>query len=85
MKLAHHHGRAALVVDDGIVDVERASDSRFGPDVMALYDEWDAFTEFASGVSSPTEPLDHQALGNPAPRPRQVFAIGLNYRSHAEE
>jgi 2-keto-4-pentenoate hydratase/2-oxohepta-3-ene-1,7-dioic acid hydratase in catechol pathway len=24
-------------------------------------------------------------LGCPVPRPRQVFAIGLNYRSHAEE
>jgi 2,4-didehydro-3-deoxy-L-rhamnonate hydrolase len=85
MKLANHNGRAALVFDDGIADVERASDGRFGPDVMALYDDWDAFTEFASGVSSPTEELDQQSLGNPAPGPRQVFAIGLNYRSHAEE
>ena len=85
MKLAHHEGRAVLVLDDGIADVERASDGRFGPDVMALYDDWDAFVEFAAGVSSPTGPLDEQALGNPAPRPHQVFAIGLNYRSHAEE
>jgi 2-keto-4-pentenoate hydratase/2-oxohepta-3-ene-1,7-dioic acid hydratase in catechol pathway len=85
MKLADHAGRAALVFDDGIADVERASGGRFGPDVMELYDDWDAFTEFAAGVASPTEPLDHQVLGNPAPRPRQVFAIGLNYRSHAEE
>jgi 2-keto-4-pentenoate hydratase/2-oxohepta-3-ene-1,7-dioic acid hydratase in catechol pathway len=85
MKLANHAGRAALVFDDGIADVERASGGRFGPDVMELYDDWDAFTEFAAGVASPTEPLDHQVLGNPAPRPRQVFAIGLNYRSHAEE
>jgi 2-keto-4-pentenoate hydratase/2-oxohepta-3-ene-1,7-dioic acid hydratase in catechol pathway len=85
MKLADHDGRAALVFDDGITDVERASGGRFGPDIMALYDDWDAFTEFAGGVASSTEPLDHQVLGNPAPRPRQVFAIGLNYRSHAEE
>lgn len=85
MKLAHHHGRAAIVFDDGIADVERASDGRFGPDVMALYDDWDSFVEFAASVTSPTEALDQQALGNPAPRPRQVFAIGLNYRSHAEE
>ncbi len=85
MKLAHHNDRAVLVVDDGVADVEQASGGRFGPDVMALYDEWDAFAEFAAGVTSPTEALDQQALGNPAPRPRQVFAIGLNYRSHAEE
>ena len=25
------------------------------------------------------------AYGNPAPEPRQVFAIGLNYREHARE
>jgi 2-keto-4-pentenoate hydratase/2-oxohepta-3-ene-1,7-dioic acid hydratase in catechol pathway len=85
MKLANHNGRAALVFDDGIADVEHTSDGRFGPDVMALYDDWDAFAEFAAGVSAPTEELDHRSLGNPAPRPRQVFAIGLNYRSHAEE
>lgn len=85
MKLAHHHGRAVLVFDDGIADVEHVSDGRFGPDVMALYDEWDAFVEFGAGVSSAAEPIDLQALGNPAPTPRQVFAIGLNYRSHAEE
>jgi 2-keto-4-pentenoate hydratase/2-oxohepta-3-ene-1,7-dioic acid hydratase in catechol pathway len=85
MRLAHHNDRAVLVVDDGVADVEQASGGRFGPDVMALYDEWDAFAEFAAGVTSPTEALDQQALGNPAPRPRQVFAIGLNYRSHAEE
>jgi 2-keto-4-pentenoate hydratase/2-oxohepta-3-ene-1,7-dioic acid hydratase in catechol pathway len=85
MKLANHHGRAALVFDDGVADVEHVSGGRFGPDVMALYDDWDSFTDFATGVSAPTEPLDQEALGNPAPRPRQVFAIGLNYRSHAEE
>lgn len=32
MKLANHLGRLVLVVDDGVVDVERASDGRFGPD-----------------------------------------------------
>lgn len=85
MKLANCRGRAALVLDDGIADVEHASDGRFGPDVMALYDQWDAFVEFAAGVSSTTGPLDLAALDNPTPRPRQVFAIGLNYRSHAEE
>ncbi|WP_103384485.1 fumarylacetoacetate hydrolase family protein, partial [Pseudonocardia dioxanivorans] len=30
-------------------------------------------------------PLDPASLGNPAPVPRQVFAIGLNYADHAAE
>ena len=32
-----------------------------------------------------TGPLVEADLGCPVPEPRQVFAIGLNYRSHAEE
>jgi 2-keto-4-pentenoate hydratase/2-oxohepta-3-ene-1,7-dioic acid hydratase in catechol pathway len=30
-------------------------------------------------------PFDRAALGSPAPAPRQVFGVGLNYRSHAAE
>lgn len=85
MKLANIDGRAALVLDDGIADVATASDGRFGPDPMAVYERWDEVRDFASTVTAPTGPLDEAALRNPVPRPRQVFAIGLNYRSHAEE
>lgn len=85
MKLANHAGRAVLVLDDGIADVAEASDGRFGPDPMGVYDDWGAFVEFAAGVTSATGPLDDAALRCPVPAPRQVFAIGLNYRSHAEE
>lgn len=85
MKLAHHGGRAAIVLADGIADVAEVSDGRFGPDLAGIYDDWAAFREFAAGVTTATGPLDESALGNPAPSPRQVFAIGLNYRSHAEE
>ena len=85
MKIAHHDGRAVLVLADGVADVATASDGRFGPDPMSLYADWDAFVEFAAGVTSPTGPLDETKLGNPVPRPTQVFAIGLNYGKHAEE
>lgn len=85
MKLANHAGRAVLVLDDGIADVAEASDGRFGPDPMGVYDDWGAFVEFAAGVTSTTGPLDDATLRCPVPAPQQVFAIGLNYRSHAEE
>ncbi len=85
MKLATQNDRAVIVLDDEVVDIAAASNGRFGPDVMGLYDDWDEFVEFAGGATAPTGALDPTALGNPAPRPRQVFAIGLNYRSHAEE
>jgi 2-keto-4-pentenoate hydratase/2-oxohepta-3-ene-1,7-dioic acid hydratase in catechol pathway len=85
MKLANHDGRLAIVLPDGVVDVATASDGRFGPDPMAAYDAWDELVAWAVGATTPTGPLDEATLGNPVPRPRQVFAIGLNYRSHAEE
>ncbi len=85
MKLANHDGRLALVLADGIADVATASDGRFGPDPMTAFDDWDAFVAWAAGNHAVTGPLDEATLGCPVPRPRQVFAIGLNYRSHAEE
>jgi 2,4-didehydro-3-deoxy-L-rhamnonate hydrolase len=85
MKIANHAGRLVLVLADGIADVSTASDGRFGPDPMSAYDDWPAFVAWASGITEPTGPLEEAQLGNPVPHPRQVFAIGLNYRSHAEE
>ncbi len=85
MKLANVEGRAALVLGDEIADVATASGGRFGPEPMALYDEWAEFAAFATTLTTGTGALVETELGNPVPRPRQVFAIGLNYRSHAEE
>jgi 2,4-didehydro-3-deoxy-L-rhamnonate hydrolase len=88
MRLADHDGRATLLVDGGGIDVATASNGRFGPDVQGLYDEWAAFLAFAGDAvvrSRPTVQVDEARFGNPVPRPRQVFAIGLNYRAHAAE
>jgi len=85
MKLANHRGRAALVLDDQIVDVAEASGGRFGPDPMRVFDDWSAFATWADGVTTGTAPLVEAELRCPVPAPRQVFAIGLNYKSHAEE
>jgi len=85
VKIANSNGRAVLVLGDEIADIAEASDGRFGPDVMRIYDDWTAFVDFARGITTGTGPFVEADLGNPVPAPRQVFAIGLNYRSHAEE
>ncbi len=85
MKIANVNGRAALVIGDEIADIASASNGRFGPDPMAVYADWDEFTSWAAGTTAADGPLDRSTLRNPVPNPRQVFAIGLNYRSHAEE
>lgn len=85
MNLANVRGRAALVLGEGLADVEEASGGRFGPDPMSLYDDWVGFTDFASEVSAATGALVEAELRCPVPAPHQVFAIGVNYRSHAVE
>ncbi|MCX5737984.1 MAG: fumarylacetoacetate hydrolase family protein, partial [Proteobacteria bacterium] len=87
VRLANAQGRAVLVIGDAVADVERASNGRFGADPMAALRDWDAFASWASGVGAgvATGALDESALGPPVPRPAKVFAIGLNYKSHAQE
>jgi 2-keto-4-pentenoate hydratase/2-oxohepta-3-ene-1,7-dioic acid hydratase in catechol pathway len=84
MKLANHAGRAVLVFDDSVADVHDVSGGQFGPDLMSVYEDWRAFVAFSDSVVGGTAPIREDALGCPVPAPRQVFAIGLNYRSHAE-
>lgn len=88
MRIANLAGRLVLVTADGgaALDVERASGGRFGPDVQAVYDRWAEFSEWApSAELSGAERFDVTDLGAPAPAPRQVLAIGLNYSEHAAE
>lgn len=85
MRIANVGDRAALVVEDTVVDVHEASEGLFGPDPMSPFENWDEFTAWAPQVTAGSTPLEPTELGPAVPRPRQVFAIGLNYRGHAEE
>ncbi len=84
MRLATLAGRAVVVVGDRAVDVERASAGRFGADAQLLFDDWAAFIAWAPSATG-GEPFSLNDLGAPVPRPRQVFAIGVNYAQHAAE
>ncbi len=86
MKLANLHDRAVLLVGPTAIDVEEATKGEFGPGLGSIYERWDAFVAAASGVdTSKGQAFVEADLGSPVPAPRQVFAIGLNYRSHAAE
>ena len=85
MRIANITGRAALVLGDEVADIETASGGAFAADPMSPYADWTSFRDFATGVTSGTGPFVEADLECPVPRPAQVFAIGLNYRSHAEE
>jgi 2-keto-4-pentenoate hydratase/2-oxohepta-3-ene-1,7-dioic acid hydratase in catechol pathway len=83
MKIANVSGRAHLVVDGRLVDVEKASGGRLPADPTALMATLDTVGELPVPDDAP--PLDGASLGPPVPRPSKIIAIGLNYRGHAEE
>ena len=85
MRVANADGRAVLVVDDGIVDIARASGGALPTDAQLLYERWDDVRALADRAQGPEEPFEVSALQAPVPRPRQVFAIGMNYAAHAAE
>ncbi len=96
MKFANVRDRATVLLDDGCVDVALASEGRFGPDVNAVYQSWDAFRGWwselvAAGSAGESTagfragPVEDVELGTVSPHARQVFAVGLNYASHAAE
>jgi 2-keto-4-pentenoate hydratase/2-oxohepta-3-ene-1,7-dioic acid hydratase in catechol pathway len=86
MRIGNLAGRLTLITDDGGVDVHRASDGIFDADPQAVFERWEEFTEWAATAKTDeATPFAREDLGAPAPIPRQVFGIGLNYRAHAEE
>ncbi len=86
MRIANLSGRLSLVRGDTAVDVAAASGGRFGPAVQDVYERFDEFRRWAATADLPQgSAFDPAELGSPAPAPRQLFAIGLNYRAHAEE
>lgn len=93
MRIANHDNRLVLLQhgEDGRelgIDVEHASGGRFTSDPQAIYEVWDEYRDWAADATTRAEPtvaIKRELLGAPVPRPRQVFAIGLNYAEHAAE
>ncbi|MEM9257481.1 MAG: fumarylacetoacetate hydrolase family protein [Pseudomonadota bacterium] len=93
MKIASLQGRSTLVSGTGLIDIESASGGEFPVQTDALIpalDELQAWLEADKpAATDPRIAADFLAepslLDAPLTRPRQVFALGLNYRSHANE
>jgi 2-keto-4-pentenoate hydratase/2-oxohepta-3-ene-1,7-dioic acid hydratase in catechol pathway len=88
-RLASFRNRAHLVVgeDNRLVDIEQASNGSLSSDPMLCLAKWDQVRALSKSVIA-TSDAPNAILENldcPVPRPRQMFAVGLNYRKHAEE
>jgi 2-keto-4-pentenoate hydratase/2-oxohepta-3-ene-1,7-dioic acid hydratase in catechol pathway len=92
MRVGNLDGRLVIVTGEAGheigYDVEKSSGGQFSADPQAVYDVWGAFTAWATGAAGQLTdgtPVRPEALGSPAPAPRQAFGIGLNYSEHAAE
>ena len=86
MRIANLDGRLVVLTTRGAVDVHTHSRGEFPADPGAVYEDWDRFMDWARTVDGELgEPFDDARLGAPSPRPRQVFAVALNYAPHAAE
>ena len=86
MRLLNLDGRLSLEIDGRAVDVHSASGGQFSPSFQDALERWDQFRAWATDLGETGEtPFEPAGLGAPVGNPRQIFAIGLNYRGHAEE
>lgn len=85
MRVASAGGRLIVAAGDGWVDVEQVSGGLFSSDPQAVYDRWEEFTAWAAGGIDASGAHQVEVFDAPVPRPRQLIAIGLNYRDHAIE
>src|SRR5690349_12674779 len=85
MRIANLAGRAVLLTDDGAVDIHEASGGAWGPDPQSLFDRWPEAQPALAALTGEPLPYEEADLLAPVPRPGQIFAIGVNYRDHADE
>ena len=93
VRFANLEGRAVVVSGERAADVAELSAGRFPADPMGVLAVWDDFAEWADApdatgapaVAERGRPYRIGQLGPPVPHPEKVFAVALNYRTHAAE
>lgn len=87
MRIVNLEGRLGIEVEGHFIDVALRSEGHFSSDPMKIYSDWDELQGWAADQTAaegdPSIVADR--LGPPVPSPAQVFAIGLNYKDHADE
>jgi 2-keto-4-pentenoate hydratase/2-oxohepta-3-ene-1,7-dioic acid hydratase in catechol pathway len=87
-RFANVEGRSVLVDSDGRwFDASKLSSGVISADPMGAWLQLDELHRAAGAIpdSMPDGNISDADLRPPIPSPRSVFAVGLNYRSHADE
>ena len=86
-KLANIEGRAALVDGENYYDLETISNGKFSNDTSNALTNLAGLSELSEDLSKsePTGLLHDVKIDAPISAPKNCYAVGLNYRNHAEE
>ena len=86
-KLANIAGRAALVEGENYYDLETISNGNFDEDTTNALKNLDGLKALSSELSkaTPSGILKDANIDAPVSAPKNCYAVGLNYRNHAEE
>ena len=86
-KLANIEGRAALVEGDNYYDLETISNGKFNNDTSNALTNLVGLSELSEDLSKsePSGLLHDIKIDAPISAPKNCYAVGLNYRNHAEE
>jgi 2,4-diketo-3-deoxy-L-fuconate hydrolase len=86
MRIGTLNNRYHALAADRALDIAEASQGRFAADGFEIFERFDELAGWLATVPDTAyTSFDSGALGPPVSMPRQVFAIGLNYRDHAAE
>jgi 2,4-diketo-3-deoxy-L-fuconate hydrolase len=92
MRIANLAGRATIVTDEGILDVATGSNGAFSSSLDKCIAQLGTLkTWFDAAHPEPSDRIKPEVfardprLGAVVTNPQQIFAIGLNYRHHANE
>jgi 2-keto-4-pentenoate hydratase/2-oxohepta-3-ene-1,7-dioic acid hydratase in catechol pathway len=86
MRIGTLNNRYHALAANRALDIAEASQGRFAADGFEIFERFDELAGWLATVPDTAyTSFDSGALGPPVPMPRQVFAIGLNYRDHAAE
>ena len=86
-RLANISGRASLVEDDNYYDLEVISDGEFNSNPSDALQNQNRMKQLNGQLSKmePTGVINDSELGPPVSSSANCYAVGLNYKNHAEE
>ena len=86
-KLANISGRAALIDKDNFFDLETISEGLFDHETSNALSNLKDLHKLSAELSDKeaTGSLENADFKSPVSSPKNCYAVGLNYRNHAEE